>query len=475
VNRSGLPNIYIQCRGLGYPAVKHFRRAIWALCTELQIPYPFHTCQMLMQKCESLAKHIGVRTGVYDPLIQNPLAFAAIEGMRWCPLTKLRNRAMWIISFYHALRSSGLAEYCPDVEDILFPPASATHLWMEDGLPVFILLGYRRWKGRPEKLSGDENIAYLKVPRNVSNPDSCPLFWLLAWLGISGIQRGPIFPVISKGVPLVASTRRQVLAGTKKVSVWVTDQFREALLASKSAAVRHDSEEPEPEEGKGSGGSESYDEVEEAEGEEDDVEEEEEEEEEEEQEEEEEGEEEGGEVGVGGSKRKRQQGQDGKRRRRSLIRFRGQDGMVNLKAAAVQRVYRAIFEASGRPDLKSHSHRSSHMRWAGKCGASTQNVLQTTHHSALAKSWLVYFGEGQEAYDELDPDYLQKLQAFCPYPAGGMCLNLPMEQRSQWMRWCDMTSSGADACTLAAAFSSNVPTPPSSPPKSARKSKARAE
>lgn len=405
-------DLRVECKGLCYAAVKHFRRVIHELCKQTGCLNPFLHYAPLATKCEKLSSHVGVTTGVFDPMVIFPLAFTAIEAMPWDPLTKVRDRVMFLMSTMHGLRSSSLAEYCPLVDDILIPPQSATHLWTADGLPTFFLIGYRRWKGRPENLSGDKDIAWLKVCRNFANSDACLVFWLLTWLGMANIRKGPIFPVIRNGEPLVATEQRRLYVGKKFSYVWYC--------------------EPEAEDLEGRGGC-----GEGVEGGDD------EEEEDEEDEEELEGQLQG--TGAGsGDVADVEQGASGSKRGDAPVEScasapkricRERDGMVNLKAGAVQRTYKKIFQAVGRPDLKSHSHRASHMRWAGKSGATTANVLQTTHHAVLAKSWLKYFGSGQDAYDELDEDGIQKLQAYFPYPNGGFRVDLPMEKRSEWISW----------------------------------------
>ena len=64
------------------------------------------------------------------------------------------------------------------------------------------------------------------------------------------------------------------------------------------------------------------------------------------------------------------------------------DGMVNMKAPAVSRVSKSVFVRVGPMDLTAHCHRSSVLRWGGRSGARTQELLQTTHHSLQSTSWL---------------------------------------------------------------------------------------
>ena len=124
------------------------------------------------------------------------------------------------------------------------------------------------------------------------------------------------------------------------------------------------------------------------------------------------------------------------------------DGMVNMKAKAVSSVSKKVFVRVGRMDLKAHCHRSAFLRWGGRSGAPTQELLQTTHHSPSSTSWLGYFGDGQAAYAELDPDALEKLQAIFPYPATGMPFDLPQAARHDWLPWvlrCGSSSSSSSS------------------------------
>lgn len=109
--------------------------------------------------------------------------------------------------------------------------------------------------------------------------------------------------------------------------------------------------------------------------------------------------------------------------------------MANMKSKAVSRVMKSIFVRTGRPDLKAHCHRASFLRWGGRCGAPLNQLLLTTHHSSSSGSWLLYFGDGEAAFAELDPDAFEKLQTIFPYPTTGMPFDLPQAERHQWLPW----------------------------------------
>ncbi len=148
--------------------------------------------------------------------------------------------------------------------------------------------------------------------------------------------------------------------------------------------------------------------------------------------------------------------------RKCLFSSLGFDGMVNMKATAVSRVMKKIFQRTGHPTLKAHCHRSSFLRWGGRCGASAQQLLLTTHHSAKSGSWIQYFGNGQSAFEEIDMDALEKLQLIFPYPSSGMRFDLPLDQRHDWLPW----------VTRGAAASSASATPSSRPPRTPERANA---
>ncbi len=75
------------------------------------------------------------------------------------------------------------------------------------------------------------------------------------------------------------------------------------------------------------------------------------------------------------------------------------------------------------------------MRWAGRSGAPLSSVVLVTFHKLLAKSWMGYFGDGQSANDELDPDSQAKLETIFPFPDSGMRFDLPPDQAREWLRW----------------------------------------
>jgi len=181
------------------------------------------------------------RTGIYDLLDYLPKAYKAIQSTGWEPLKKEQAWAMRLVGVYIGARAgSQLAEYCPYVEDILIPPKEST-LYYGDGLPHYIVMGVRRWKGRPTHLQGE--VCWLKVIRN-PNPKYqryCVMRIILFWLTISGIKRGPLFRrLVGKG-----ASRRVAKEDHKEEFLLRKGKTRQYLDMWVSATAGDDSDEEE--------------------------------------------------------------------------------------------------------------------------------------------------------------------------------------------------------------------------------------
>ena len=146
-------------------------------------------------------------TGLFDPLVFLDACWNSIQQMRWNELKKAEVWAMVLLALYFGMRTSSLAEYCPDVEDLRMPPKSRPQLWCADGLPTLMIVGFRNWKSRPPGQTGDNHIVHLMIVRNTLDPRFCVMAALLLWLGLSKIQRGPIFPAIRAGKIVVAEAK----------------------------------------------------------------------------------------------------------------------------------------------------------------------------------------------------------------------------------------------------------------------------
>ena len=118
-------------------------------------------------------------------------------------------KTMQLTSLHHGLRCVSLGPYCPWVEDILLPPRDALSSWCSDGLPLFIVIGYRRMKSRKTSESGDQDRVWLMVHRNLKSAKYCTMTWILFWLAVSGITAGPLFTVIQSQTPLRAARQKR--------------------------------------------------------------------------------------------------------------------------------------------------------------------------------------------------------------------------------------------------------------------------
>ena len=79
-------------------------------------------------------------------------------------------------------------DFCPLLEDTQLP---ADHLWDLDGLPKWIELGMRDWKWRSAANKGKRY--GIKIHRNYLDARFCPVTWLMLYLKIFAIEKGPIF------------------------------------------------------------------------------------------------------------------------------------------------------------------------------------------------------------------------------------------------------------------------------------------
>ena len=100
-------------------------------------------------------------------------------------------------------RASCITKYCPLLEDIELPPQGNARMWGKDGLPNYITLKMRNWKGRKKRTPYS-----LRIWRNLLQPDFAdPVFFLMVWishLGFLGITTGPLFPDLTRGKRLNA-------------------------------------------------------------------------------------------------------------------------------------------------------------------------------------------------------------------------------------------------------------------------------
>lgn len=219
----GTTQVSIPCRQLSFATAKQTRRSFYHVCRKLKCENPFVSDTTLVNRMTYFQSEYVVRapTGTYDPLDFIPKAFEAIDQLAWCALKKLQAKTIQLLSLHHGLRSSNLGPYCPFVEDILLPPATELLSWCSDGLPMFIVIGYRRTKTKRRSQSGDRDRVWLMVHRNLRSPAYCTMTFIFLWLAASGISAGPLFVMIKQGVAL-KSARKEELLVENQVRNYVT-------------------------------------------------------------------------------------------------------------------------------------------------------------------------------------------------------------------------------------------------------------
>eukprot|EP00613_Pedinella_sp_CCMP2098_P063531 CAMPEP_0171990690 /NCGR_PEP_ID=MMETSP0993-20121228/277047_1 /TAXON_ID=483369 /ORGANISM="non described non described, Strain CCMP2098" /LENGTH=576 /DNA_ID=CAMNT_0012643703 /DNA_START=249 /DNA_END=1979 /DNA_ORIENTATION=+ len=466
---SGQGDEVIICRGLGYGSAKLARRAIHGFCEKSGTPNPFVEDPIFVERMglwkSSTADKVR-RTGIYDLLDYLPKAYKAIQSTGWEPLKKEQAWAMRLVGVYIGARAgSQLAEYCPYVEDILIPPKEST-LYYGDGLPHYIVMGVRRWKGRPTHLQGE--VCWLKVIRN-PNPKYqryCVMRIILFWLTISGIKRGPLFRrLVGKG-----ASRRVAKEDHKEEFLLRKGKTRQYLDMWVSATAGDDSDEEEEddagdddsdddsgvdsatendgeEEGSSSSSSSSGGE--------------------EEEEEEEEhfrkqkkrktktkilGKREKPKGGGGGGRNKK------KVKAKSLGKQAKPGGgggsskqdkpkQVNMTAGMITRMTNTINElagfkgeistSKGKAKIRAHSDRAVFMEWVVEMGGSIKMAIDVTMHKIVSTSWVQYFGDGwQSGNDYITFDgktHTEALAEMFPFPHNGIRITISDGERPKWM------------------------------------------
>jgi hypothetical protein len=105
----------------------------------------------------------------------------------WTDDKKIHIWARFLVQFACIGRSSDVCwakknEYCPVIDDIEYPPNPDQWTDDPDRLPTFIIVAWRKWKGRPKKLG---NSKYrLRIMANFLDFRFCPVHWLMKSLSI---------------------------------------------------------------------------------------------------------------------------------------------------------------------------------------------------------------------------------------------------------------------------------------------------
>jgi len=88
-----------------------------------------------------------------------------------------------------------------------------------DGRPKFMWITLRRWKGNQYGMKKQR----LKIPRNYNHEEYCPVCIMTAWLSVSGITSGPLFPALN-------AARSALFHGKYNASKTYSKFVREAFI-----------------------------------------------------------------------------------------------------------------------------------------------------------------------------------------------------------------------------------------------------
>ena len=90
--------------------------------------------------------------------------------------------------------------------------------WDADGLPKYIIIKLRFWKGSYNGLGRQ-----YKIQRNMVNSRYCPVLALMAYMRLNGAVRGPMFTSINKatGLGTVAERSVKIFDGKGYYYTWV--------------------------------------------------------------------------------------------------------------------------------------------------------------------------------------------------------------------------------------------------------------
>jgi len=88
-------------------------------------------------------------------------------------------------------RASDVSQYCVNVQDIRASRETTT-----DGIPEFLQLTLRRWKGNENECLKPTKVI---LRRNRLRPDYCVVSIIWTWLARSGLTTGPLFPAMNVG------------------------------------------------------------------------------------------------------------------------------------------------------------------------------------------------------------------------------------------------------------------------------------
>lgn len=217
-------------RGVGYKSLEGFITVIRTIHRSSGIPEG--KCPTCGETVKSMIKDVFDRyhpegAPILDLATFLPGAYVALHNADIPDLDKLMRWSMLLISINIFARASEMTEYCPLVEDIVYPSDAGD--WCSDGLPRYMKIKLKWWKSR-KKLQPVEYIIW----RNFLDSKYCPMLNLVLWLRASDIKQGPIYAKL-RGP---ANYRECVQAasyvikrrGCINYNVWVDDNGQEVNI-----------------------------------------------------------------------------------------------------------------------------------------------------------------------------------------------------------------------------------------------------
>ncbi|KAJ1452160.1 hypothetical protein M885DRAFT_569100 [Pelagophyceae sp. CCMP2097] len=141
-------------------------------------------------------KHDAEGGPSFDPATDLEPMFDQLIGMHGDNLAKrIRNCAMLAYQWSVMGRISDVTLFAPRFEDIRWPSRRDAHNCSKNGFPLWYQVTVTQYKGSRKK----SKRRILRIFANHLNWKLCPVFWMLAWLELSGIRQGPIFCKFANG------------------------------------------------------------------------------------------------------------------------------------------------------------------------------------------------------------------------------------------------------------------------------------
>lgn len=175
-----------------YNTIKNYKSAITSVMLEMGVSSELCTNgKTITDQIRKYEEEDDESSAIaFDMQADAPKLFDAVFSVSgWSPLKRIRAWAMFLVSCCICGRASCVTQFCPSVEDIKLPKASA---WDKDGLPRYIIFVWKDWKSRKKSSKGKPYP--IKIHRNYTRDTRfCPVYWTLLYLQYSGHTTGPIF------------------------------------------------------------------------------------------------------------------------------------------------------------------------------------------------------------------------------------------------------------------------------------------